>query len=45
MFEAMNRAIAVSRLKPMFSFDDAPAAYRFLKSAQRFGIVVTSVGS
>jgi NADPH:quinone reductase-like Zn-dependent oxidoreductase len=32
MFEAMNRAIAVSRLKPIidkvFSFDDAPTAYR-----------------
>jgi len=48
MFEAMNRAIAVSRLKPIidkvFSFDDAPAAYRYLQSAQHFGKVVISVG-
>jgi NADPH:quinone reductase-like Zn-dependent oxidoreductase len=44
MFEAMNRAIAVSRLKPVidkvFSFDDAPAAYRHLQSARHFGKVV-----
>jgi len=48
MFEAMNWAIAVSRLKPIidkvFSFDDAPAAYRYLQSAQHFGNVVISVG-
>jgi D-arabinose 1-dehydrogenase-like Zn-dependent alcohol dehydrogenase len=48
MFEAMNRAIAVIRLKPIidkvFSFDDAPAAYRYLQSAQHFGKVVISVG-
>ena len=47
-FEAMNRAIAASRLKPIvdkvFSFDDAPAAYRYLQSAQHFGKVVISVG-
>jgi NADPH:quinone reductase-like Zn-dependent oxidoreductase len=45
MFEAMNRAIAVSRLKPIidrvFSFDDA---YRYLQSAQHFGKVVISLG-
>jgi NADPH:quinone reductase-like Zn-dependent oxidoreductase len=40
MFVAMNRAIAVSGLKPIidkvFSFDDVPAAYRYLQSAQHF---------
>jgi NADPH:quinone reductase-like Zn-dependent oxidoreductase len=44
MFEAMNRAIAGSGLKPIidkvFSFDDAPAAYRHLQSAQHFGKIV-----
>jgi NADPH:quinone reductase-like Zn-dependent oxidoreductase len=48
MFEAMNRAIAVSGLKPVidkvFVFDDAPAAYRHLQSARHFGKVVISVG-
>jgi NADPH:quinone reductase-like Zn-dependent oxidoreductase len=48
MFEAMNRAIAVSGLKPgidkVFAFDDAPAAYRHLQSARHFGKVVISVG-
>ena len=44
MFEAMNRAIAVSGLKPtidkLFQFDDAPSAYRCLQSAQHFGKIV-----
>jgi NADPH:quinone reductase-like Zn-dependent oxidoreductase len=44
----MNRAIAVSRLKPtidkVFSFDDAAAAYRYLQSAQHFGKVVIRLG-
>jgi NADPH:quinone reductase-like Zn-dependent oxidoreductase len=48
MFEAMNRAIAVSKLKPVidkvFSFEDTPAAYRHLQSAQHFGKVVIRVG-
>jgi NADPH:quinone reductase-like Zn-dependent oxidoreductase len=48
MFEAMNRAIAGSRLKPIldkvFSFDDAAAACRYLQSAQHFGKVVVRVG-
>jgi NADPH:quinone reductase-like Zn-dependent oxidoreductase len=48
MFEAMNRAIAVSGLKPVidkvFAFDDAPAAYRHLQSARHLGKVVISVG-
>jgi NADPH:quinone reductase-like Zn-dependent oxidoreductase len=48
MFEAMNRAIAVSVLKPIidkvFPFDEAPAAYRHLQSAQHFGKVVVRIG-
>jgi NADPH:quinone reductase-like Zn-dependent oxidoreductase len=48
MFEAMNRAIAAARLKPaidkVFGFDDAPAAYRHLQSAQHFGKVVIRLG-
>jgi NADPH:quinone reductase-like Zn-dependent oxidoreductase len=48
MFEAMNRAIAVSGLEPVvdkvFSFDDAPAAYRHLQSARHFGKVVIRTG-
>jgi NADPH:quinone reductase-like Zn-dependent oxidoreductase len=48
MFEAMNRAIAVSRLKPIidkvFSFDNTPAAYRYLQSAQHCGKLVIRLG-
>jgi NADPH:quinone reductase-like Zn-dependent oxidoreductase len=48
MFEAMNRAIAAGGLKPVvdkvFSFDDAPAAYRHLQSARHFGKIVIRVG-
>ena len=48
MFEAMNRAIAVSRLEPVidrvFAFDEAPAAYRHLQSGRHFGKVVIRVG-
>jgi NADPH:quinone reductase-like Zn-dependent oxidoreductase len=44
MFQAMNQAIAVNKLKPIidkvFSFDDTPAAYRYLQSAQHFGKIV-----
>ena len=47
MFEAMNRAIGTSGLEPVvdkvFAFDDAPAAYRHLQSAQHFGKVVIRV--
>jgi len=49
MFEAMNRAIAAGALKPVinkvFGFDDAPAAYRYLKSGAHFGKVVVRVRS
>jgi len=48
MFEAMNRAIAASGLKPIidkvFTFGETPAAYRHLQSAQHFGKVVIRVG-
>jgi NADPH:quinone reductase-like Zn-dependent oxidoreductase len=44
MFEDMNRAIAVNRLKPVidsvFPFEDARAAYRHLQSAAHFGKIV-----
>jgi NADPH:quinone reductase-like Zn-dependent oxidoreductase len=47
MFEAMNRAISVNKIKPVidkvFPFDDTPAAYRHLESATHFGKVVISV--
>jgi NADPH:quinone reductase-like Zn-dependent oxidoreductase len=45
-FLAMNRAIAVNRLKPVidhvFPFEEARAAYRFYQEAQPFGKVVIS---
>jgi len=48
MFEAMNRAVASSGLRPVidkvFPFEDAPAAYRYLQSAQHLGKVVIRVG-
>jgi len=47
MFEAMNRAITVGGLKPVidkvFPFDEAPAAYRYMQSAQHFGKIVIRV--
>lgn len=43
-FEAMNRAIAAHRLRPVvdrvFPFDDAPATFRHLASGGHFGKVV-----
>ena len=45
-FIAMNRAIAVNRLKPVidrvFSFEDAPAAHRYYEEQPHFGKVVIS---
>jgi NADPH:quinone reductase-like Zn-dependent oxidoreductase len=45
-FIAMNRAISVSRLKPVidrvFPFDDARAAYRYYEDGQYFGKVIIS---
>ena len=47
MFEAMNRAITVHRVKPVidrvFDFEDAPAAYEHLKSGKHFGKVVIRI--
>jgi NADPH:quinone reductase-like Zn-dependent oxidoreductase len=44
MFEAMNRAISLNKLKPVvdrvFPFSDAVAAYRYMESALHFGKVV-----
>ena len=49
MFEEMNRAIAVARLKPVidrvFDFTDARAAYAYLATAKHFGKVVIRVSS
>ena len=48
MFESMNRAIDRTRLKPVidrvFAFDEAPAAYDYLRSAAHFGKIVIRVG-
>jgi NADPH:quinone reductase-like Zn-dependent oxidoreductase len=47
MFEAMNRAMAAVRLKPVidkvFPFDQAPEAFRYLESGAHFGKVVIRV--
>jgi NADPH:quinone reductase-like Zn-dependent oxidoreductase len=47
MFEAMNRAVALHRTKPVidrvFKFADASAAYKFQQSGQHFGKVVIAV--
>jgi NADPH:quinone reductase-like Zn-dependent oxidoreductase len=47
MFEAMNRAIAANRLKPVidkvFPFDEAKAAFRHLEAAGHFGKIVISL--
>ncbi|HUB95979.1 MAG TPA: NAD(P)-dependent alcohol dehydrogenase [Stellaceae bacterium] len=47
MFEAMNRAIAVARLKPVvdrvFPFNEALAAYRDFATGSQFGKVVIRV--
>jgi NADPH:quinone reductase-like Zn-dependent oxidoreductase len=44
MFEAMNRAITLSKLKPVvdrvFPFADAVEAYRYMESGAHFGKVV-----
>ena len=49
MFEAMNRAVTASELRPVidrtFEFDRALDAYRHLKSGDHFGKVVISIAS
>jgi NADPH:quinone reductase-like Zn-dependent oxidoreductase len=46
-FVGLNRAVAVNGLKPVidtvFDFDDAPEAYRHLKSAKHFGKLVIRI--
>ncbi|HEV3260736.1 MAG TPA: NAD(P)-dependent alcohol dehydrogenase [Gemmataceae bacterium] len=48
MFEAMNRAIALHKLRPVvdrvFPFAEAVEAYRYLESAAHFGKIVIRVG-
>lgn len=47
MFEAMNRAISIHKLKPVidrtFCFSEAPAAYRHQESGAHFGKIVIAV--
>jgi NADPH:quinone reductase-like Zn-dependent oxidoreductase len=47
MFEAMNSAIALHKLKPIidrsFPFDEAKAAYEYLKSGSHFGKIVIEI--
>lgn len=47
MFEAMNRAFELHRIRPVvdrvFAFSEAPEAYRYLESGAHFGKVVIRV--
>jgi NADPH:quinone reductase-like Zn-dependent oxidoreductase len=47
-FEAMNRGVALHRLRPVvdrvFPFDEAPDAYRHFESRAHFGKVAISHG-
>jgi NADPH:quinone reductase-like Zn-dependent oxidoreductase len=47
MFEAMNRALILHKMKPIidrvFDFHDAPAAYRYLQDGKHFGKVVIAI--
>ena len=49
MFERMNTALSVTKIKPVidrvFDFEDAPEALRHLQSAGHFGKIVIRVGS
>jgi NADPH:quinone reductase-like Zn-dependent oxidoreductase len=49
MFAAMNRAVALHKLKPaidkVFGFDDAKAAYLHQQSGKHFGKIVISLDS
>jgi NADPH:quinone reductase-like Zn-dependent oxidoreductase len=49
MFEAMNRAIAANKIKPVidkvFGFDDVKAAYRHMASGAHFGKIVIRVAA
>jgi NADPH:quinone reductase-like Zn-dependent oxidoreductase len=47
-FEAMNRAIALHRLRPVvdrvFPFEEAPDAYRYFASRAHFGKAIVNCG-
>jgi NADPH:quinone reductase-like Zn-dependent oxidoreductase len=47
MFEALNRAVALHRTRPVidrvFEFADARAAYQYQQSGKHFGKVVISI--
>jgi NADPH:quinone reductase-like Zn-dependent oxidoreductase len=47
MFEAMNRAIALNKLKPVidkaFSFDEAREAFKYMESGAHFGKIVVTM--
>jgi NADPH:quinone reductase-like Zn-dependent oxidoreductase len=47
MFEDMNRAIALNKLKPVtdktFSFDETREAFKYMESGRHFGKIVVSV--
>jgi NADPH:quinone reductase-like Zn-dependent oxidoreductase len=49
MFEAMNRAISLAKLKPavdkVFDFKDAVAAYEYMETGKHFGKVVVRANS
>lgn len=46
-FDALMKAVAVNEVKPVvdktFGFDEAPEAFKYLKSAQHFGKVVIKI--
>ncbi len=48
MFEALNRAIAANKIKPVidkvFGFDEVQAAYKHMASGMHFGKIVIRVG-
>ncbi|MEA2632522.1 MAG: hypothetical protein QOE66_2741, partial [Chloroflexota bacterium] len=47
MFEAMNRAISLHRLRPIvdrvFAFEQVPEAFKYLESGAHFGKVVIRI--
>jgi len=48
MFEDMNRAISVNKLKPVidrvFEFDEAREALKHMEGASHFGKIVVRIG-
>jgi NADPH:quinone reductase-like Zn-dependent oxidoreductase len=47
MFEAMNRAVALSRMRPVidrvFGFAEVPAALKYMESGSHFGKIAIRV--